>query len=293
MYKRRAGQISMLESPEMFGGLPLDSKNEWVRLAKLVSWGAFEERYTENFKSQTGQLACTARMALGALLIKERNRFSDEDVVRHLAMNPYFQHFIGLTEYRYEAPFDASMLTRFRQRITPEMLIWVNDRIMGRPEEKETEEKNNHDDPPDGGNDEPKQSVKSEPPTESNQGTLMLDATCAPQTIRFPTDASLLNEARENAEEIIDLLHAAGLTEGKKPRTYREKARKAYNAFSKCRKKTKKAIRKAIRAQLQYLGRAHKRYRRRAFRLPERAAGEKAGAIGGHRGAAQAAAGDV
>ena len=42
---------------------------------------------------------------------------------------------------------------------------------------------------------------------EENQGTLILDATCAPQNIRFPTDASLLNEARQKAEEIIDILH--------------------------------------------------------------------------------------
>ncbi len=38
----------------------------------------------------------------------------------------------------------------------------------------------------------------------SQERTLILDATCAPQNIRFPTDGSLLNEARLNAEEIID-----------------------------------------------------------------------------------------
>ena len=84
---------------------------------------------------------------------------------------------------------------------------------------------------------------------------MILDATCAPQNIRFPTDASLLNEAREKAEEIIDTLHDMGLSEGKKPRTYREKARRKYNSFSKSRKKTVKLIRTAIRQQLGYLNR--------------------------------------
>ena len=89
-----------------------------------------------------------------------------------------------------------------------------------------------------------------------NDGTLILDATCAPQNIRFPTDVSLLNEARLNAERIIDTLHREGLTDGKlKPRTYREEAKKRYNSFSKSRKKTKKSIRKAIRQQLGYLKR--------------------------------------
>ena len=53
---------------------------------------------------------------------------------------------------------------------------------------------------------------------------LILEATCAPHNIRFPTDASLLNEAQLNAEEITDVLHGKRLTYGKKkPRTYRKK----------------------------------------------------------------------
>ena len=46
-----------------------------------------------------------------------------------------------------------------------------------------------------------------------------------------------------------------GLSEGKKPRTYREKARRKYNSFSKSRKKTVKLIRTTIRQQLGYLNR--------------------------------------
>lgn len=252
MYKRHCGQISMLEAPEMFGNLPLNPKNEWVRLSTLVPWEAFEKRYAKNFKSRKGQPACSARMALGSLLIKERNQFSDDDVVAHLAMNPYFQYFIGLREYRYEAPFDASMLTRFRQRILPEMLSWVNDQIIDRTRENPPEDKN------DGGNrgsGEGADETTADEPEEENKGTLILDATCAPQNIRFPTDTSLLNEARQSAEEIIDILHEAGMTDGKKPRTYREQAKKEYNAFSKNRKKTGKAIRRMIRKQLGYLGR--------------------------------------
>ena len=93
--------------------------------------------------------------------------------------------------------------------------------------------------------------VKDEP----NKGTLILDATCAPQAIRFPTDTSLLNEARKNTEEIIDALHAAGLTDGKKPRTYRIVAKNQYNRFSKSRKKTSRSIKRTRRQQLNYLRR--------------------------------------
>lgn len=268
MYKRRTGQLSMLDSPTMFGTIPLDSKNEWVKLSGIMPWMEFEERYAANFKSRKGQGACPARMALGALLIKERYGFSDEDVVAEIAMNPYLQYFLGLREFRYTAPFDASMLTRFRHRISGEMIAWVNDRVIERPE---PEEPRNDDDSTSGsggsaggggddsGNEEsPVEPACGSDPAElapANEGTMILDATCAPQDIRYPTDTSLLNEARINAEEIIDALHQSGLTGGEKPRTYREKALREYNSFSKGRRKTVKTIRKIKGKLLNYLAR--------------------------------------
>ena len=45
MYKRHNGQVSMLESPEMFGSLPLDPNNEWIKLSKLVTWREFDLKY--------------------------------------------------------------------------------------------------------------------------------------------------------------------------------------------------------------------------------------------------------
>ena len=53
---------------------------------------------------------------------------------------------------------------------------------------------------------------------------MIVDATCAPSNIRYPQDVSLLNEARENAEKLLDILHDP--TNGKKLRTYRKRARK-------------------------------------------------------------------
>ena len=239
MYKRHNGQISIFDEPEFFGTIPLNPKNEWVRLGKLIPWTEFEERYAENFKSATGQPAISGRMALASVLIKQRYKASDDDVIAEIAMNPYLQHFLGLQQFQYDAPFSASMMSRFRQRITPEMLAWINDYIADRPEEK--------DDSDDGQSGEHK--------SKDNEGTLILDATCAPQNIRFPTDVSLLNEARLNTEEIIDRLYESDAFEDKKPRTYRQIAKNQYNSFSKARKKTRKMVRKATRQQLGYLKR--------------------------------------
>ena len=133
--------------------------------------------------------------------------------------NPYLQFFLGLHEYRYECPFDPSMMTRFRQQITPEMLAWVNDQIIdqGQMKEKEDDDQNDSDkdepSSPDAGGGEALPTQAEEKKEEAaNEGTLILDATCVPQNIRFPTDSSLLNEVREKTEEIIDILHKHGMT---------------------------------------------------------------------------------
>ena len=82
-----------------------------------------------------------------------------------------------------------------------------------------------------------------------------MDASCAPADIRFPTDISLLNEAREKTEAIIDILHEP--LKGKEPkvRTYRQQARKEYLSIVKKRKLSKNRLRKGLRKQLSYVRR--------------------------------------
>ena len=256
MYKRKLNQVSVFDNPAMFGGIALNPENEWVKLAAIIPWWVFEKKYAEQFPSNTGQPACSVRQTLGSQIIKEKYQFSDEMTVAHIAMNPYLQYFIGLTEYRQTAPFDSSMMSRFRQRLTPEMLQDVNDVITGRKTaEQIADETEDHDDSGDGSAGSGSEGGQSETKDEPNEGALILDATCAPQAIRFPTDTSLLNEARQNTEGIIDALHAAGLTGSRKPRTYRIVARKQYNGFSKSRKKTNRSIRNTRKQQLNSLRR--------------------------------------
>lgn len=83
MYRKRGGQIDALSSPIFFGGVRLDPTNTWVRLAEMIPWESFEEKYAENFEgATTGNPAKPARMAIGTLIIKARYRFSDDDVDR-------------------------------------------------------------------------------------------------------------------------------------------------------------------------------------------------------------------
>ena len=72
-----------------------------------------------------------------------------------------------------------------------------------------------------------------------------------PQAIRYPTDLSLLNEAREFSEQIIDTLYLKTDWK-KKPGTYRVKTREAYLAVAKQRRPCAKQRHRGIKQQLQY-----------------------------------------
>jgi hypothetical protein len=150
-------------------------------------------------------------------------------------------------EYEDKAPFDPSMMTHFRKRFAPEILKAINTSIVEGvlSEDEQTDSDNSHDDP----------SGNSPDDQPSNRGKLIADATCTPADIAFPTDVSLLNEAREKSEAIIDAMHEPFIGICKKPRTYRQKARKAYLAVAKQKKPGKKKIRKAVGQQLRYLKR--------------------------------------
>jgi transposase, IS5 family len=151
-----------------------------VKLAELISWEDFEAHYAQQLSEDMGATAESFRMALGALIIKERLGTSDLETVEQIRENPYLQYFLGLTEYGDKALFEASMLV-------------------------------------------------------------------PPADIRYLTDLSLLNEAREHTEHIINLLYAQVQEQvAQKPRTYRRKARQQYLHIAKQRQVSRKARRKAV-----------------------------------------------
>jgi len=156
-------------------------------------------------------------------------------------------------------------MVHFRKRFDMEGVGAINELILERVGAKRTEQDPDDDDPPEtggtperGDNQTPVDKTPDETPppvNEKNNGKLLIDASCAPSDIRYPTDLSILNEAREKSEAIIDGLHVPDIGRKAKPRTYRQKARKNYLAVAKKRKPTRKAIRKTIGKQLRYLGR--------------------------------------
>jgi hypothetical protein len=99
------------------------------------------------------------------------------------------------------------------------------------------------------------QQTRSDTPR-PNQGSLLIDATCAPADIRHPTDLSLLNEGRELSERLIDAMHAQVRDAfGHKPRTHRNQARQQFLAVAKKKRPRINKIRQAIKQQLAHLKR--------------------------------------
>ena len=223
-------------------GVDLDAKNRWVKLAAIMPWEEIEERYSQNFESEKGEVAKSGRLAFGALYIQNRLVVTDEETLEQIRETPAMQYFCGFESYTTEKPFDSSLMVHFRKRIPAEMMKEISEEAFAAEARKAIEaEKDDEDD--NGGESGPK-------------GTLLLDATCCPSDIHFPTDVGLLNHARELTETIIDNLHEQLVRLGFiKPRTYREVARRAFLAFSRRRKHTYAQIRCAIRQQLQYVRR--------------------------------------
>lgn len=232
-----------------FGG-HLRGDNRWVILARQIPWDQIEELYEEQFCSDNGSPAKSARMALGALIIKERLGVSDRETVEQICENPYLQYFLGLMEYQDTPPFDHSMMTHFRKRFDSEILQTLNESLVKNALEPASK---NQVGPPD--RDPASDSQEDPNPPPAPQGKLIVDTTCTSADIAYPTDLSLLHEAREKTEEMIDAMHAPCIGVCRKPRTYRQKARRLYLAVAKQKKPGAKKIRKAIGQQLRFLKR--------------------------------------
>lgn len=270
MYKAKDhSQFSFLDFNQPLG-LHMNPNNRWVRLAEIIPWDEYEQKYAELFRSTTGNVAKPFRMALGSLIIQKKLGFSDRELVEEIAENPYLQYFIGLPGFQEEPPFEASVLVSFRKRINVDMASLLNEKFLERLEkehaaaQKKSHDKDDQTQTPGSGSaggsgpesspdDSASDATGGDDKGTENKGTLILDATCAPQNIRFPQDFSLLNECREKLEKIIGRICT---TEGvSRPRMYPIQARQNYLNLAKSKRRSASKIRKVIRKQLGYVKR--------------------------------------
>ena len=127
-------------------------------------------------REENGAKAFSARIAFGAIYIREHENLSDVRTLEYIAENPYMQYFLGLYEYTDTPLFDSSMMVHFRKRFPAEKIEEIN-KLMFMA--KEAQARGDAQEPP------------NDAPPPPNSGKLVLDATCGPADIRYPSDLSL------------------------------------------------------------------------------------------------------
>ena len=247
----------------------LNPNNRWIILAHKIPWDSIAGIYNKQMSgSAEGRPPLSARIVIGALIIKHLNNYSDEETVLQIQENMYLQYFVGYSSFTCDPVFDPSLFVEIRKRLGDEQINKINEQIVKLHLEnasKKVSEKHTNVAAP-----QPKQEDNKENPFNESQGEegialaapdelthhgrMITDATVSPQDIAFPTDVSLLSDAREKREELIDLLYKSTLGKSK-PRTYRNLARKDYLLLAKNKNRSRKAIRKAVGKQLRYLKR--------------------------------------
>jgi hypothetical protein len=130
MYKKAQLAPSPPSEFELPFGGRLSTDNRWVKMAQIIPRDEFESEYVANFPTEKGVPAKSFRMALGALIIKEKLGISDHETVEHMRENPYLQYFIGQSSYSNELAFGPSLLVHFRQKISPNLINKVNERLV-------------------------------------------------------------------------------------------------------------------------------------------------------------------
>ena len=236
--------------------------NRWVVLAHLIPWDEVCNVYTKQVGiSHTGRPPVSPRVVIGSLIIKHMCDLDDRETVAQISENMYMQYFLGYSSFTSEEPFDASLFVEFRLRMGLKQINAINEKVHALYQEmtRVPEQKNNNDtDQPGPDNQDTTDTVTgvvaAPPETITHKGRVLCDATACPQDIAYPTDLGLLSGAREKTEELIDVLYVASL-HLKKPRTYRNTARKEFLKIAQKKQKTKASIRRGVGKQLRYLGR--------------------------------------
>jgi len=216
----------------------------------------------ESVNMGAGRPEIPFRMAFGSLMVKEILGTSDRETVEAIAENPYIQFFLGMQTYSVLEPFDASSMTHFRKRFGDAMIRKANEALISAQAE-------------------PIENTPSNEDKKTNEGTMIIDATCAPEDMRYPTDLGLLNDVRTFTEALVTVLWHSGalvrMKDEKKPRTYRREARREFLSVVRCRKIKENFLRKGLRKQIGYCDRNLRHIdslltRMEGFTLPEKQA---------------------
>jgi len=167
--RRDTGQSDLLRSRL---DAIIDREHALVKLARLIDWPFLEERFGAVYEDKPGRPPLPTRLMAGLAILKHTYDLSDEVLCERWLENPYYQFFCGEEFFQHRLVFDRSSLTRWRQRMGEERLQALLQESLS-------------------------VATKTEAIKPSDLNRIIVDTTVQPKNVMFPTDARLLNRARE------------------------------------------------------------------------------------------------
>ena len=150
----------------------IDMDHALVKLAGSIDWHFLEERLGAVYTDKPGHPPLPTRLMAGLAILKHMHDLSDEVLCDRWVENPYFQYFCGEEFFQHRLVFDRSSLTRWRQRMGEEKLLSLLQESLA-------------------------VAARTEAVKPSDLARVVIDTTVQPKAVMFPTDAKLINRARE------------------------------------------------------------------------------------------------
>lgn len=150
----------------------IDMNHPLVKLARTVDWGFLEERFGSVYTDRPGHPPLPTRLMAGLAILKHTYDLSDEVLCERWVENPYYQFFCGEEFFQHRLVFDRSSLTRWRQRMGEEKLQALIQESLS-------------------------VATRTDAIKPAELSKVIVDTTVQPKNVMFPTDAKLLNRARE------------------------------------------------------------------------------------------------
>src|SRR5271167_2998725 len=150
----------------------IDLKHPLVALGRTVDWKFLEREFGVVYTDDPGRPPLPTRLMAGLAILKHTYDLSDEVLCERWIENPYYQCFCGEEFFQHRLVFDRSSLTRWRNRMGEERLTALIQESLSVATR-----------------------TKAIKPSELSR--VIVDTTVQPKNVTFPTDARLLNRARE------------------------------------------------------------------------------------------------
>ena len=167
--RRETGQADLLRSRL---DAIIDTGHPLVKLARTIDWPFLEQKCGAVYEDKPGRPPLPTRLMAGLAILKHTYDLSDEVLCERWLENPYYQFFCGEEFFQHRLVFDRSSLTRWRQRMGEERLQALLQESLS-------------------------VASKTEAIKPSDLNRVIVDTTVQPKNVMFPTDARLLNRARE------------------------------------------------------------------------------------------------